>query len=135
MSLVRKHIGVAVIWSDRGQILIARRPINAILGGLWEFPGGKIEPGETVTDCIQREIREELGIEVIVGNKLIEIAHTYSNFQVTLYVYHCQHLQGEPQPLESDEVRWVTVDELNLYAFPEANQQIIDALKIDRSGL
>lgn len=135
MSLVRKHIGVAVIWSDRGQILIARRPINTTLGGLWEFPGGKIEPGETVTDCIQREIREELGIEVIVGNKLIEIAHTYSNFQVTLYVYHCQHLQGEPQPLESDEVRWVTVDELNLYAFPEANQQIIDALKIDRPGL
>jgi A/G-specific adenine glycosylase len=132
MSLVHKQIGVAVIWNTNEQILIDRRRMNGTLGGLWEFPGGKIEAGETVVDCIQREIREELGIEIIVGNKLIEIDHTYSHFRVTLQVYNCQHLQGEPQPLECDEVRWVTVEELDLYTFPEANQQIIDVLKTKR---
>jgi A/G-specific adenine glycosylase len=134
MSLVHKQIGVAVIWNANEQILIDRRPMNVTLGGLWEFPGGKIEPGETVNDCIQREIREELGIEVVVGNKLIAIEHTYSHFRITLHVYNCQHLQGEPQPLECDEVRWVTVEELDLYAFPEANQQIIDVLKTKRKS-
>jgi len=129
MSLVHKQIGVAVIWNANEQILIDRRRMNGTLGGLWEFPGGKIEAGETVVDCIQREIREELGIEIIVGNKLIEITHTYNHFRVTLQVYNCQHLQGEPLPLECDEVRWVTVEELDLYAFPEANQRIIDLLK------
>lgn len=74
----RKQIGVAVIWNDRGQILIDRRRQEGLLGGLWEFPGGKLEPGETVEACIQREIREELGIEIEVGEHLITIEHTYT---------------------------------------------------------
>ncbi|HEY9621351.1 MAG TPA: A/G-specific adenine glycosylase [Crinalium sp.] len=126
--LPHKLIGVAVIWDDNGQILIDRRRQEGLLGGLWEFPGGKIEPGETVEECIAREIQEELGIEVKVGDRLITIDHAYSHFRVTLNVHHCYHVSGEPQPIECDEVRWVTLDEINDYPFPKANGQIIEAL-------
>jgi A/G-specific adenine glycosylase len=124
-----KSIGVAVILNSQNQILIDRRRQEGLLGGLWEFPGGKIEPGETVEDCIHREIQEELGIEIAVGDRLITIDHTYTNFQVTLNVHLCRHLSGEPQPLECDEICWVTLDEIEQYPFPKANLQIIEALK------
>ena len=125
----RKMIGVAVIWNDAGQILIDRRKPNGLLGGLWEFPGGKVELGETIPDCIQREIQEELGIEIEVGDRLIIIDHTYSHFHVTLNVHHCKHLSGEPQPLQCDEIRWVELADLDSYPFPKANLQIIEALR------
>lgn len=127
--LPHKSIGVAVIWNDEGQILIDKRRPEGLMGGLWEFPGGKIEPGETVVECIKREILEELGIEIEVGDRLVAINHIYSHFSVTLNVYHCRHLSGVPQPIECDEIRWVRLDELDTYAFPEANFQIIDALR------
>lgn len=127
--LPHKQIGVAVIWNDRQQILIDRRREQGLLGGLWEFPGGKIEPGETVTACIQREIQEELGIEIEVGEHLISVEHAYTHFRVTLHVHHCRHLSGEPQAIECDEVRWVMLDELEQFPFPKANITIIEALK------
>jgi A/G-specific adenine glycosylase len=127
--LPHKLIGVAVVWNEQGQILIDRRPQEGLLGGLWEFPGGKIEPGETVEECIRRELQEELAIDVEVGDRLMTIDHTYSHFKVTLNVYHCRHTQGEPQPIECDEVRWVEVAELDQFPFPKANGQIIDAIK------
>ncbi len=129
VPLPHKQIGVAVIWNQQGQILIDRRRQEGLLGGLWEFPGGKIEPGETVPDCIAREIREELGIEIEVGDRLITLDHTYTHFKVTLNVHHCRHLQGEPQPLECDEVRWVSLSELDDFPFPKANERIIAALR------
>jgi A/G-specific adenine glycosylase len=124
-----KLIGVAVIWNDREQILIDRRRQEGLLGGLWEFPGGKLEPGETVEACIVREIQEELGIEISVGDRLITVDHTYTHFRVTLYVHHCRYIRGEPQPLECDEIRWVTLAEIDQYPFPKANVQIIEALR------
>ncbi|MBD1941388.1 A/G-specific adenine glycosylase [Coleofasciculus sp. FACHB-712] len=124
-----KNIGVAVIWNEQKEILIDRRPQNGLLGGLWEFPGGKLEPGETVEECIKREIQEELGIEIEVGKHLITIDHTYTHFRVTLNVHHCRHLTGIPQPIESDEIRWVTLDEIDQFPFPKANIQVIDALR------
>lgn len=124
-----KQIGVAVIWNDQNQILIDRRRQQGLLGGMWEFPGGKIEPGETVEACIKREIQEELGIEIAVGDWLVTVDHTYSHFHVTLNVYHCRHVSGEPQPLECDEIRWVTLAELDQFPFPKANVQIIEALR------
>ncbi|HEY9734980.1 MAG TPA: A/G-specific adenine glycosylase [Trichocoleus sp.] len=127
--LPHKQIGVAVIWNDQGQILIDRRRQEGLLGGLWEFPGGKIEPGETVEQCIEREIREELGIEIEVGQKLIRVDHAYTHFKVSLNVHHCRHISGEPQPIECDEVKWVTLDEIEQYPFPKANVTIIEALK------
>ncbi|UIE40585.1 A/G-specific adenine glycosylase [Leptodesmis sichuanensis A121] len=127
--LPRKVIGVAVIWNDQQQILIDRRRQEGLLGGLWEFPGGKVEPDETIAACIQREIREELGIEIAVGDRLITVEHTYSHFHVTLNVHHCQYVSGEPQPIECDEVRWVTLAEIDQYPFPKANIEIIKALR------
>ncbi len=127
--LPHKQIGVAVIWNDRQQILIDRRPAKGLLGGLWEFPGGKIEPGETVAACIKREIQEELGIEIEVGEHLISVDHAYTHFRVTLHVHHCRHVSGEPQAIECDEIRWVRLEELDEFPFPKANTIIIEALR------
>lgn len=125
----QKTIGVGVIWNEQRQILIDRRLQTGVLGGLWEFPGGKIEPGETVEECIKREIWEELGIAIEVGKHLITIEHIYTHLHVTLIVHHCDYVSGTPQPLECDEVRWVTLAEIDEFPFPEANAQIIAALR------
>ena len=124
-----KLIGVAVIWNQQGQILIDRRPPKGVMGGLWEFPGGKMEPGETVEECIQREILEELGIDIEVVEHLITINHTYTHLRVSLNVHHCRHIGGAPQTLECDEVRWVYLNELENFTFPEANAQVIDVIQ------
>ncbi len=128
-SIPHKIIGVAVIWNHQKQILIDRRRSQGTMGGLWEFPGGKIEPGETIPECIQREIEEELGIQIEVKEHLITISHTYTHLRVTLTVHHCYHLTGIPQALECEEIRWVSLDELDQFTFPEANVQIIEALR------
>jgi mutator protein MutT len=128
-NLPHKQIGVAVIWNQSRQILIDKRKVGGAMGGLWEFPGGKIEAGETVAECIAREIREELGIEITVGEHLISIEHTYPTFHINLIVHNCQYIGGTPQPIESDEIRWVEVSELCQYEFPEANVAIINAIE------
>ncbi|VXD23674.1 A/G-specific adenine glycosylase [Planktothrix serta PCC 8927] len=127
--LPHKIIGVGVIWNQQGQILIDKRPAKGLLGGLWEFPGGKLEAGETLEECIKREIQEELAIEIEVKDHLMTLEHAYTHFKVTLNVYHCRYISGEPQPLESDEIRWVTLDEIDQFPFPKANEKIIAALK------
>ena len=128
-DLPHKFIGVAVIWNQEGKILIDKRRQGGLLGGLWEFPGGKLEAGETLEACIKREIMEELGIVIEVEDRLITIDHTYAHFRVTLNVYHCRHISGEPQLIECDEIRWVTLDEIDQFPFPKANEQIIAALR------
>lgn len=127
--LPHKNIGVAVIRDDTGNILIDRRLDEGLLGGLWEFPGGKIEAGETVEECIKREIREELGLEIEVKEHLITINHAYTHFRITLNVYYCQYLGGEPKAIECQEIRWVTLDEIDQFPFPKANIHIIEALR------
>lgn len=126
--LLHKVIGVAVIWNESGQILIDKRRKKGLHGGFWEFPGGKIEPGETIEACIEREIMEELGIVIEVGGSLMTIEYDYNKFTVTLCVHNCRYVSGEPQTLECDEIRWVTLDELDQFTFPKANEQIIAAL-------
>jgi 8-oxo-dGTP diphosphatase len=128
-QLPTKVIGVAVIWNEQGQILIDRRRLEGSMGGLWEFPGGKVEFGETIQQCIRREIYEELGIEISVGEHLITIDHEYTEYQVTLLVYNCTHLRGIPQAIECSEIRWVNLDELDKFTFPAANLRIIAALR------
>jgi len=127
-NLPHKKIGIGVISNSQGQILIDRRLSQGVMAGLWEFPGGKIEPNETVEACIAREIKEELGLEVSVGRHLITIDHDYKKFLVTLIVHHCSIVRGEPQPLECAEVRWVELAQINQFEFPEANYQIIKTL-------
>ncbi|TRU85553.1 MAG: 8-oxo-dGTP diphosphatase MutT [Microcystis novacekii Mn_MB_F_20050700_S1] len=128
-SLASKQIGVAVIRDNRDLILIDRRLAKGLLGGFWEFPGGKIEGNETVQECIKREILEEIGIEIAVDSHLITIDHTYSHFRVNLQVYNCRYLSGQARAIECEEIRWVTINELDNYTFPAANQEIIRALK------
>ena len=128
-SIPHKLIGVGVIRDDLGNILIDRRLPKGEMAGFWEFPGGKIEPTETIEECIRREIQEELAIAVSVGSRIMTIDHDYAKFKVTLFVHDCQYLQGEPQAIECQEIRWVTIAELDRYNFPEANYQIIELLK------
>ncbi len=129
-----KKIGVAVIRDENGKMLIDRRLEEGLLGGLWEFPGGKIEPGETIQDCIKREIKEEIGIDIAVEDHLITIDHAYTHLKITLNVYFCRHLAGEPQTIECQEIRWVTLDEIDKFPFPKANTRIIEALREQAVG-
>lgn len=127
-NLPHKRIGVAVIVNEDNQVLIDKRLPTGLMANLWEFPGGKIEAGETEIDCIKREIKEELDIYIEVNRHLININHTYSEFSLTLSVYLAQIIAGKPQPLECAEIRWVKGDELSQFEFPEANQAIITLL-------
>lgn len=123
-----KKIGVGIICNHKRDILIDRRRAEGEMGGLWEFPGGKVEPNETIQECIKREIKEELGIDVSVGECLTIIEHQYPQFQVTLFVHYCQYIEGIPQAIECEEVRWINLSEIDKYTFPEANYEIIDLL-------
>lgn len=125
---IHKQIGVAVI-TNHNKILIDRRKQSGEMGGLWEFPGGKIEPGETVEECIKREVKEELDIEVKVGDRLTTISHTYKTFNVTLYVHDCQYVGGEPRTIECQEIRWVEPAQMNRFQFPQANTKIVNLLQ------
>jgi A/G-specific adenine glycosylase len=122
-------VTAAVIWrGEDSRVLIAQRPHDKMLGGLWEFPGGKCASGETLQECLQREIREELGIEIAVGGQLARIKHAYSHFRITLYAFMCTLVEGEPQPLGCADFAWAALDELDGYAFPVTDQKIIAAL-------
>ncbi len=126
--LPHHDIAIGIVWKD-DRILIDQRPAEGLLGGLWEFPGGKIEEGESQTDAVIRELREEVGIEVDVGQKLITVDHAYTHFRITLHAYQCIHRSGRPRPIASQRVRWVGLDELDDYAFPTANRKIIQELR------
>jgi mutator protein MutT len=128
-QLPHKIIGVAVIKNEEGKILIDKRLPTGLMANLWEFPGGKIEERETVTECIKRELKEELGIDIKVEEHLITIKHNYIEFKLTLIVHLCHILKGKPQPLECAETRWVKVSDLTKFSFPEANVAIIKALE------
>jgi A/G-specific adenine glycosylase len=130
----------AVIWrearpSAEGQFLIAQRPLDGLLGGLWEFPGGKVEPGETPADALRREIREELAIEVEPGAFLVEVAHAYTHFRITLHALHAAYRGGEPQHLGVADHAWVTLDEVERYAFAVTDRKIIAQLRADLGGI
>jgi A/G-specific adenine glycosylase len=122
-------IGVGVVLDGAGRVLIDQRLAEGLLGGLWEFPGGKQEPGEAIADTIRRELREELAIEAEVGAELVTVEHAYSHKRLRFVVHLCRWLSGEPQPLASQQVRWVEPTELDAYPFPAANVRIIAALR------
>ncbi len=122
-------IGVGIVINDSGQVLIDQRLNQGLLGGMWEFPGGKQEPDENIQETIVRELQEELGILVEVGEKLIAIDHSYSHKKMHFEVYLCRWLAGEPKPLASQQVRWVYPENLEDYPFPAANAQMIAELK------
>ncbi len=120
-------IVVGVVYKD-GKILIDKRKQNALLGGLWEFPGGKKRADESFSTAVAREVKEETGIELEVGKRLCIVKHTYSHFKITLHAYRCVYVSGTATPLGCDAVKWVTPAGLKKYAFPGANVKIIRQL-------
>jgi mutator protein MutT len=132
------HVAIGILTepapgSGGVRVLIARRRDDAVLGGYWEFPGGKLEAGETAAQCLQREFAEEVGLAVTVGAPLpgAEIVHTYPHGTVHLQPFHCTRQAGadhEPRNLEVAEHRWVRPAELRQYAFPPANGNLIARL-------
>ena len=112
-----------------GKLLITQRRQQDHLGGLWEFPGGKRESGETFEQCLVREIREELGVEISVGGLFAEITHDYPEKSVYLKFFRCKLVAGEPQPLGCAAWRWVDKSELTGFDFPAADAQLLAKLK------
>lgn len=130
-------VAAGIIWSDTGQLLIAQRPLDGLLGGLWEFPGGKIEPGETLPECLQRELWEELAIEVEVGELFTVVQHGFTHFRITLHAFTCRYVERGvlPQKNGVHDWAWVTVDQLDTYSFGKADREVIAALKARREML
>jgi len=114
---------------QQGRILIAQRPAEGLLGGLWEFPGGKLEPGETLPEALVRELREEMDITVEVGAFLVKVRHAFTHFKITLHAFECRITSGEPARIGVADFAWVTLDELDRYAFGKADQGIIAELR------
>ncbi|MEH6585380.1 MAG: 8-oxo-dGTP diphosphatase MutT [Halioglobus sp.] len=124
------HVAVGVILDAEQNILLTRRHDHLHQGGLWEFPGGKVEAGESVSTALERELREELGITPKKTSPLIEIHHDYGDKSVLLDVHVVWAFSGEPRALEDQPMVWVPVAELGEYAFPEANEAIVKAISV-----
>ena len=130
------QIGVGLIVNDSGELLIALRPNDVMLGGLWEFPGGKKEKSESIKQTVSRELEEELGVQVAVFDRYQMLKHAYSHFKITLHAYWCKITAGEPKPKSSMEIKWVSLSEIEQYPFPKANKILIDGLiKLDDQDL
>jgi A/G-specific adenine glycosylase len=117
-------IAVAVV-RRKGRLLIGKRPEEGLLGGLWEFPGGKIENGETPRQAAARELREEMCIEAAIGRPIAVIPHAFSHFRITLHAFEADWTSGEPCGRAVTEWRWVRPEDLSAYAFPAANREIL----------
>jgi len=121
------EVSAAVI-SRNGKTYIQKRPADGLMGGLWEFPGGKLEAGESPEDALRREIMEELGAAIEIREKLMTLRHSYTRFSVTLHVYACRLGPGRLKPTCCEAWKWVFVDELAAYPFPAANVKILKHL-------
>ncbi|HET8865849.1 MAG TPA: A/G-specific adenine glycosylase [Gracilimonas sp.] len=121
-------IGVGIIEGEDGKLLIALRPEDAMLGGLWEFPGGKKKDDEAIQQTVERELNEELGVEVKAYKELMNLKHTYSHFSITLHAWFCKLISGEPKPRSSQEIRWIERKDLERYPFPKANKVLTERL-------
>lgn len=122
-------VAAGVIFREDGKFLIAQRPLDGLLGGLWEFPGGKLEDGETVTDALVREIREELGVEIRPNHPITSVKHAFTHFRITLHAYHATLISGDIQHIGVRDHAWVTLDTLDQYAFGTADRKVIAALR------
>jgi A/G-specific adenine glycosylase len=121
-------VAAGIIWNGDGKLLIAQRPLDGLLGGLWEFPGGKQEAGESLPECLRRELREELAINVQVNDLFVVVQHGFTHFKITLYAFNCDYLDGPPQKQGVADFAWVRQDELAAYSFGKADREIISAL-------
>lgn len=122
------EVVAALIWrGDR--FLACQRPAHKARGLLWEFVGGKVEPGESKEEALVRECREELGVTVRVGEVFTELTHVYPDLTVHLTLFHAAIPEGEPQKLEHNDLRWITVGEMDTYPFCPADETILQKLR------
>lgn len=120
---------VAALIRDTDRVLICQRPAHKARGMLWEFVGGKVEPGESREEALIRECREELAITISVGDIFTEVTHTYPDLTIHLTVFNAEITAGVPKKLEHNDLRWITADELDRYAFCPADQSIVEKLR------
>ena len=123
------HVAVAVLLNDAGWVLITRRNEKQHQGGLWEFPGGKVEPGESVAMALSRELQEELAVTPTSSDPLLRVQHDYGDREVLLDVHCIRAWEGEPRGLEGQPLAWVSPTALADFDFPEANRPIAKALQ------
>jgi len=128
------HVAAGLIWRD-GTVLLTRRPKGTHLAGYWEFPGGKQEQGESLEACLEREILEELGVRVKVNEHLLQVDHEYDEKSISLHLFHCSRLVGEPQTIGCDDMRWVNPQDLDLYQLPPPDIRIIPFIRNLAEGM
>lgn len=124
----RIHVAVGIILNANGQILLAKRPEHLHQGGKWEFPGGKVELNETVTQALIRELKEEVALNVHSSEPFMALSYDYPDKQVLLDIHTVSHFTGEAQGLEGQQIAWVDKHDLTHYDFPEANKPILAKL-------
>ncbi len=122
-------VAAAVTLREDGAVLVAQREVDDMLGGLWEFPGGKCDDGESLTDCLMREMEEELDVIVKVGRRLTVVEHAYTHFRITLHAFFCHLSQGEPRCLECAQFRWVQPSDLDQLPMSVADRKIARTLR------
>ncbi|RKX37447.1 MAG: 8-oxo-dGTP diphosphatase MutT [Verrucomicrobia bacterium] len=122
-------VGAAVVTNRKGEVLIAQRRNEDMLGGLWEFPGGKQESGETIQQCIVRELKEELGINIETGDFLITVKHAYSHFTMEMHTYFAKIKSGRPRSIECQDFQWLKVSNLRKVPYSKADLIIIEELE------
>ena len=130
------HYDVAAAVTLRGEpgsvclrVLVAQRRLNAMLGGMWEFPGGKREAGESLEAALRRELQEEMGIEIEVGQELVVVEHAYTHFSITLHAFICELRAGDPQCLECEDFRWADLDEIDDLPMAVTDRKVAEALR------
>jgi A/G-specific adenine glycosylase len=128
---VPHYIVTAAVIIRKGKILLAKRPSQTLLGGMWEFPGGKVEKGESLKSCLAREIREELGVEIRIGEEIDIYKHAYTHFRITLHAFATELTDGEPRAVEVAGLVWVLPNELGDYPMGKVDRQI--ALQIQKA--
>ncbi len=128
------NISVGVVWLNN-KVLIGKRKEDQMLGGLWEFPGGKHEEGEEFSDTCVREIKEETGLAIEIEKQYCIVKHAYSHFKITLHAFKCQVLGGELEAKSASELKWVSLDDVDTYAFPKANKVVLEHLSKDSTLL